>query len=354
MLEALIENKPAWLLASGDAPIIAISTRMRLARNLAGLPFPHRCTPKQRREIIATAVAALRQVPAFHDAGVFQLQELSALERQFLVERHLTSPEFAAQKEPAALLVSADQGCVVMIMEEDVLRLQVLECGLALERSWQCMDALDTALEQHLTYAFSPRYGYLTACPTNVGTGLRASVMLHLPALVHENAIGSVISAMGKVGIAVRGLYGERSDVRGNMFQISNQVTLGRAEADIVRQLSSLVDRIIEHETRLRDHLRRTAPHKLRNAVGRAYGTLRYAEILRSDEAAELLSLLLMGIDLQVFDDVDRSCISELLIDIQPAHLQLRSMRQELTPEDRDILRAELVRTRLEAHGRSH
>ena len=350
MMAALVAHKPAWLLTRSDAPMIAVSSRVRLARNLAALPFPLRATAKQREQIIEHVQAAARAVPELAGAHLLMLQTLSALDRQFLVERHLASPEFAAQDGPAALLVTPDQSFALMIIEEDHLRLQALAPGLALAQTWDVLDRLDSALEQHLAYAYSARYGYLTACPTNVGTGLRASVMVHLPALVQQRKIGAVISAVGKVGIAVRGLYGEQSDARGSLFQISNQITLGRAEGDIIQQLTHLISRVIEHETTLRDALRKNEPHQLRNAVGRAYGTLRYAEILKSDEATDLLSTLLMGIDLHVFETVDRRCIAELLIDIQPAHLQ-KFYGRELSSEQRDLMRATLVRERLQSHA---
>jgi protein arginine kinase len=263
-----------------------------------------------------------------------------------MVERHLVSPEFIAGEGPAALLVSADQSCAIMVNEEDHLRVQVLRPGMCLAATWACMDELDNELEQTLEYAFSSRYGYLTACPTNVGTGLRASVMLHLPALVHARKIGGMISAVGKVGVAVRGVYGEHSDARGNLFQVSNQVTLGRSEVDIVQQLEQIVERIMGHEERRRQMLIDEEPHGLRNSVGRAYGTLRYAEILTSEEATNLLSTLLMGIDLGVFDKVDRSAVTELLLDIQPAHLQVRSGRT-FEGEERDLKRAQFIRERL-------
>jgi len=347
-LDAILQHRPQWLVPTSPGGSIAVSTRVRLARNLADLPFPHRCTPSQRRDVIARVQAAAARTSVLRDARLYQLDALSPLDRQTLVERHLISPEFAAQDAPAALLVTADQSCALMINEEDHLRMQVLHEALQLDASWELMQRIEQELEAGLTFAFSAQYGYLTACPTNVGTGLRASVMLHLPALVHEHKMGSVISAVGKVGIAVRGLYGEQSDAYGNLFQVSNQITLGRSEAEIVRQLHHIVSRIIEHEQATREKLIRSAPHKLRNDVGRAYGTLKYAEILTSKEATELLSMLLMGIDLHILTDVSRARIADLLLEIQPAHLQ-RRCKQTLTSEQRDIARAALIRERLAA-----
>lgn len=345
-LDAILQHRPQWLVPTSPDGSIAVSTRVRLARNLADLPFPHRCTHDQRREVIARVQAAAARTSTLRDARLYQLEALSPLDRATLVERHLISPEFADQQHPAALLVTADQSCAVMINEEDHLRMQVLREDLHLEESWALMQRIEQELEASLPFAFSARYGYLTSCPTNVGTGLRASVMLHLPALVHERKMGSVISAVGKVGIAVRGLYGEQSEAYGNLFQVSNQITLGRSETEIVRQLHHIVSRVIEHEHATREKLIRTAPHKLRNDIGRAYGTLKYAEILTSKEATELLSMLLMGIDLKVLPGVSRACIAELLLEIQPAHLQ-RRCKKNMTSEERDIARAALIRERL-------
>ena len=346
MLKQLLNNPPAWLSHSTGEGTIAVSTRIRLARNLDSYPFPARCTDEQRREIVALVSAAAHKTAALAAARLLWLDELSPVDRLFLVERHLVSPEFVQQKAPAALLLSESETCAVMINEEDHLRIQALQPELALDQTWAFVDQLDTEFEQTLPYAYSARFGYLTACPTNVGTGLRASVMLHLPALVHEHKIGGVISAVGKVGIAVRGFYGENSEARGHLFQISNQVTLGRSEPDIIRQLTQIVKRIVEHEAKLREALIKNAPHQIRNDVGRAFGTLKYAEILTSDEATELLSMLLMGVDLQVFPGLDRATVSALLIDIQPAHLQLLC-GTELPREQRDLERAKIIRERL-------
>ena len=348
MLEHMLHHKPLWLVLPSDPDAsIAVSSRIRLARNLADLPFPQRCSSEQLRSVIDRVFAAADTTTFLHNADSYLLEELSSVERQLLVERHLVSPEFISSDQPAAVLISRDETCSLMINEEDHLRLQVLSPGMQLNEAWTVIDQLDTELEQLLPYAYSTRYGYLTVCPTNVGTGMRASIMLHLPALVHEHKIGSVMSAVGKIGIAVRGMYGEHSAARGNFFQLSNQITLGRSEQEIVHQLHHVVSSIIDHERKLRQSFLSAAPHKARNAVGRAYGTLKYAEILKSDEATDLLSTLLMGIDLNAFSTVDRSTISELLLDIQPAHLQ-KLCGKDLSSEERDVERARIIRARLQ------
>lgn len=346
MFEHMVQQRPPWLMTPLGSSI-AVSSRARLARNLAAFPFPSRCTDEQRREVVASIAAAARSTSLLASAELVDLERMDGIDRQFLVERHLVSPEFIAQNTPAALILTADQSIAVMINEEDHLRMQALKPGLAIEEAWAVIDALDTEIERALHYAFTSRYGYLTTCPTNMGTGLRASVMLHLPALVHERKISSVVATVGKIGMAVRGLYGEHSDALGNQFQISNQQTLGRAETDIVQQLHQVVDSIIAHESRMRDKLLDKEPHELRNAIGRAYGTLRYAEILKSDEATQLLSILLMGIDLQLFNKIDRGAIVELLLDNQPAHLQ-RMCGKIMNHEERDVMRATVIRQRLD------
>ena len=347
MLDDILNNKPLWLISrTGDEGSIAVSSRIRLARNLAETPFPHRCSDDQRREVIDRIVTAAGATSLMRTAAVYMLEELSTVDQQLLVERHLASPEFIKQGSPAALIISKDETCAIMINEEDHIRMQVLSPGMQLKEAWAIINQLDSELEEKLPFAYSTRYGYLTVCPTNVGTGMRASVMLHLPALVHEHKIGSVMSAVGKIGIAVRGMYGEHSAARGNFFQLSNQVTLGRSEQEIVHQLHQVVTSIIDHERRLREGFFRATPHKVRNAVGRAYGTLKYAEILKSDEATDLLSTLLMGIDLNAFTEVDRGTVSELLLDIQPAHLQ-KLCGKQLSTEERDVERATVIRARL-------
>ncbi|NLF38231.1 protein arginine kinase [bacterium] len=342
----MIQKRPPWLVASPGVPAIAISTRIRLARNIEAFPFPGRCSDDQRRDVISAVTEAAKGATALRTAQLLMIEALTPVDKQLLVERRLASPEFVRQAAPAALLVTPDETCSIMINEEDHLRMQVLRPELHIDHAWSSVDELDTQLEESLQYAYSSRFGYLTACPTNVGTGLRVSVMLHLPALVHEHKIGGVISAVGKIGIAVRGFYGENSEAQGHLFQVSNQVTLGRGESDIIRQLQQIVGRIIDHEAKLRETLIKNAPHQIRNDVGRAFGTLKYAEILTSQEATELLSVLLMGIDLHVFDEIDRATVSQLMIDTQPAHVQILCGK-ELTTEQRDLERARIIRERL-------
>jgi protein arginine kinase len=243
--------------------------------------------------------------------------------------------------------VDRKQSISIMINEEDHFRIQGIRPGLNLRSAFNLVDQVDTELEQELPYAFSPRFGYLTACPTNLGTGMRASVMLHLPALVLTDQISQVVKAVGKIGLAVRGLYGEGTEALGNLFQISNQHTLGEKEAEIIAQIEKVIEGVVRSENMARTKLREDSPTHLRDQVGRAYAILRHAHILSSKEALNLLSLLRLGADLDIIPDCDRGLLDMLLLEIQPAHLQLQADR-ELSPEERDIMRAEITRQRLQ------
>jgi protein arginine kinase len=249
------------------------------------------------------------------------------------------------------VVLNRQETLCLMINEEDHLRMQSLRPGLQLREAWAELDALDSALESHLEYAFSPEYGYLTACPTNVGTGIRVSAMLHLPGLVLTEQINPVIQSVNKLGLAVRGLYGEGTEALGNVFQVSNQMTLGESEQTILEKLDKVLRQIIEFEENARTTLVEKNPKMLFNHIGRAYGILANAHIIASKEAMNMLSLMRLGVDLGMFPGVDRSLTDELFLLIQPAHLQLLH-QEKLQAEERDILRADLIRNRLRSVSR--
>jgi protein arginine kinase len=282
-------------------------------------------------------------------AGAFSesMDTLTALERQILVERHLISREHAARSVGSGLVLSRDHSLCVMINEEDHLRMQSLRRGLQLRAAWQALDEVDTQLEGKLEYAFSHELGYLTACPTNLGTGIRVSAMLHLPALVLAEQMNQVITAVNKLGLAVRGLYGEGTEALGNVFQVSNQMTLGETEADIVERLNKVVAQLIEHEENARGALLEKKPKMVFNHVGRAYGILANAHSISSKEAMNLLSLMRLGIDLGCFPGSQRPLLDELFTATQPAHLQ-RQHTEKLSADERDLLRADMLRAQLE------
>lgn len=336
--------------ASGKCPIV-LMTRIRLARNLAARPFPGWAREAQRAEVLATCQEALRTASPMKQAVSAAVSELSELEKQILVERHLISRELSGSKEGAGVVINKDQTFSIMINEEDHLRIQVLRAGFQLKKAWNAINALDSDLEEKLDYAFSPRLGYLTACPTNLGTGMRASAMMHLPALVISNQMEKVVRAVNQLGMVVRGLFGEGSDASGSIFQISNQTTLGEPEEEIIKRLGSVLQSIVEHEINARGKILEADGPKLFDKIGRAYGILQNSHLLTSSEAMNLLSLLRLGVDLGVFPEESRAAIDRLLIEAQPGHVQYLA-RHDLESGKRDRLRAERLRQEFSTFAR--
>ncbi len=344
----LIKHPADWMKGSGPHSDIVMTSRVRLARNLRGYPFPGYSAEKQRIELLEMARPQVEALSEMKDGYSEEYAALSKIRKQVLVERHLISREHAARSTGCAVVVDRRQSVSIMINEEDHFRIQGIRPGLNLRGAFDLVDHVDTELEGTLPYAFDSRLGYLTACPTNLGTGMRASVMMHLPALVLTDQINQVIKAVGKIGLAVRGLYGEGTEALGNLFQISNQHTLGEKESEIITQIEKVIEGVIRSEQNARLKLKEDSPTMLRDQVGRAYAVLRYACILTSKEALNLLSMLRLGADLDIIPNCDRSLIDMLLLEIQPAHLQL-SANRELSPEDRDAMRAEITRAKLQS-----
>jgi protein arginine kinase len=335
-----------WLRGEGPHRQIVISSRVRLARNLRKRPFPGWAKKAERTSILELIRSHVEALPEMQESFSENLQDLSALDRQVLVERHLISREHAAKGGGSAVVVNRRQTVSIMINEEDHLRMQSIRSGLQLKQAFKLIDKIDSALESKLEFAFDPHLGYLTACPTNVGTGMRASAMLHLPGLVLSELINQVVQAVSKIGLAVRGLYGEGTEAMGNLFQISNQTTLGEKEDEIINRLSKVIETIIEKEHDARQILLQKKSNTLCDQVGRAYGILTYAHAMPSKEALNLLSIIKLGMDLGAFPEDQRLQIDELFIDTQPAHLQ-KSSQQKLNAEERDHLRAQIIRDRL-------
>jgi protein arginine kinase len=291
-----------------------------------------------------TCGGAVSATPQMKRSFRVSIGELSDLERQILVERHLISRELSATKSGAGVVISRDQAFSVMLNEEDHLRIQVLRAGFNLKKAWNAINDLDTALEERLDFAFSPTLGYLTACPTNIGTAMRASAMMHLPALVISNQMEKIVRAVNQLGMVVRGLFGEGSDASGSIFQISNQTTLGESEEDIIKRLGSVLQSIVEHELNARAKLIEADAGKLYDKIGRAYGILQNSHLLSSSEAMNLLSLIRLGVDLGAFPEANRSITDRLLIEAQPGHLQ-HAQKGEFDPAQRDLLRADRLRS---------
>jgi protein arginine kinase len=344
-IEILLNRNAEWLRGAGPEAKIVVSSRLRFARNISGFAFPGRAKAAARKQVRKHVEKKLGSSRLMHGSLYVHLDELEELDRQFLVERHLISREHARGDLGGALAIDNKEVISLMINEEDHLRMQVLYSGFQLREALSLINRLDDEMEAVMNYAFLPSVGYLTACPTNVGTALRASVMLHLPGLVFVNQINQVLQAIVKLGLAVRGLYGEGTEASGNLFQISNQVTLGITEEDIVTNLQKVINQIIGHEKKARQALYQKNRKALEDRVCRAYGLLSSARIISSKETIDLLSTLKLGLDFQLAD-FDLGSINELFIITQPAHLQ-KQARKELKPEERDILRADLIREKL-------
>ena len=325
---------------------IVLSSRVRLARNVKNWPFPGYAKKPDRVEALKTIRPAVESLPQMQGSFSETMDNLTALDKQILVERHLISREHAAKNAGSGLVLSKDEGLCVLINEEDHLRMQSLKPGLQLKEAWRSIDEFDSALEKKVEYAFNSELGYLTACPTNLGTGIRVSAMLHLPALVLSEQINQIVQAVNKLGLAVRGLYGEGTEALGNIFQVSNQMTLGEIENDIVERLSKVLAQLIEHEENARASLLEKKPKMVFNHVGRAYGVLANAHSISSKETMNLLSLMRLGVDLGLFGDAKLALVDELFIITQPAHLQ-RQFSEKLSAEERDLLRADMLRDRL-------
>jgi protein arginine kinase len=345
-IASILTSPGEWLSPHGGDHPIVISSRVRLARNLAKLHFPGWAKKTERIRILDEIKPEVDCLEQMQGSFSEQLNELSAVEKQVLVERHLISREHAAKGMGSAVVINATQSVSIMVNEEDHLRMQAISSGLDLQKTFRAIDAVDSALEAHLDFAFDSDLGYLTACPTNVGTGMRASAMVHLPGLVLSEQINQVVNSVNKIGLAVRGLYGEGTEAMGNLFQVSNQTTLGENENQIIDRLNKVIETLIQRENQARENLAATKRTMLMDQVGRAYGILTHAYSISSKEALNLLSLIRLGIDLGFFPEEGRIVINSLLMETQPAHLQHQS-QQKLAAEERDYVRADIVRGKL-------
>jgi protein arginine kinase len=345
-LESLTRTSGEWLKATGPDSDIVMSSRIRLARNLAEFPFPSRADDSVRADIEESLRNLILKSPAGRKLNYIVVSSLELIDRQMLVERQLISREHSETHGQRGVGISDEENVSIMINEEDHLRIQVLRSGFALDDCWLEIDAIDDAIEAERTYAFSDRLGYLTACPTNCGTGIRVSVLMHLPALVHTKEIQKVFQALQKINLAVRGLYGEGSQAMGDFYQISNQVTLGKSEEDLIRTIQDVVPNIVSYERRVRQALVSENKRGLHDQVSRAYGILKTARTISSEETMDLLSSVRLGINLGLIDDLEIPTINELFIHTQPAHLQ-KIRHEKLETVDRNVARADYIRQRL-------
>ncbi len=347
--DLLNNNYVYWMEASkGQDADIVISSRVRLARNLAKFPFPHLLNPEKGEKFIQLFNEVWRKIsPEMQGMTLLMFDQLSNLDRQILVEKHLISPNHAKNNSAySGVLVNDDGSLAIMINEEDHLRIQCFLPGLQLEESLDRAQQIDDALEGELSLAFDERRGYLTACPTNTGTGMRASVMLHLPAFVVSGQLNFLFQNISQLGMTVRGLYGEGTEVVGNLFQMSNQITLGQTEEDIRSKLTSVTGQIVEQERAMRQRIQSDMPYQLEDRVGRAYGILTNARVITSNEAMNMLSDLRLGVDLGIIKDIDVFALNQLLVAIRPAHLQKKA-GSEMEAFARDIKRAGVIKEKL-------
>ncbi len=338
-LEDLAGRCGEWLRGSGPESDIVISSRIRLARNLADFPFVRQCDDKDRTAIQQALCDAVEDGKELTDVSYINVDGLPIVDRQFLVERQLISRELADADGPRGVAINDGEKFSLMINEEDHLRIQVMNSGLDLDSAWEQINRIDDLIEARVTYAFHDSLGYLTACPTNVGTGMRVSVMLHLPALVITRQIEKVFRSLQKISLAVRGLYGEGSQAMGDFYQISNQITLGRSEDELIGQVAEVVPAMIDYERKAREFLVKESQKDLHDRVSRAYGTLCSAQTISSEETMMLLSSVRMGVNLGLIKDIEIPTINQLFIHTQPAHLQ-KLRGSELDTADRNIERA--------------
>lgn len=346
-LNDLLNHTSEWLKGSGPNSDIVISSRIRLARNLMKYPFPHWATKKQSEDASAEIGTVASKLEELKNTTSFRLSELDTVDKQFLVERHLMSIEHAQKSDSKAVIIDSDEIISIMVNEEDHLRIQVMQSGFNIFEAWNIINKLDDALAKELEYSFFSDWGYLTACPTNVGTGMRASVMLHLPALVMTRQINRVLAAISKLSFTTRGLFGEGTQATGNFFQISNQVSLGLSEDEIIENINGLIRQIIEQEHQAREAMISKNRAFIEDRVNRSFGILKSAYIISSDETIELLSMVRLGCDLGIVNKcMDRRSINELFIITQPAHLQ-KIQDKKLSQQERDVKRAELIREKL-------
>ncbi len=347
-VEDLIGQQGEWLKGTGPESDVVVSTRVRLARNLSRFPFLTTAPLGVRGDIEKHIRQRFEEVLAPRRIDYFPITRMNQVDRTFLFERHLISREHASGEGERGVAISHDEAVSIMVNEEDHLRIQVLRSGLQLDEAYDQIDKIDTLLAETLHYAFHTRFGFLTACPTNVGTGMRISVMLHLPAVVISKQVDRVLNSLQRLNYAVRGLYGEGTQPLGDFFQISNQITLGKSEHEITEELKKVVPTVLRFEREWRHKLLEEKSRELQDKVWRAYGILSHARTISSEETIELLSALRLGVNLKLISGIAPTTLNELFIATQPSHLQ-KLEKKGLSASERDEVRADLVRNKLKS-----
>ena len=340
----LLSRPCGWLSGSAPQGDLVLSSRIRMARNLSGRTFPQHSSRAVRAELVHEILDKTQSIEALDGGLRLWLERLEPLERQFLGERQLVSRDLVESPENRAVVVAPDESVSFMVNEEDHLRIQAIRSGLDLDSAYQAADALESDLDGRLDFAYSERFGFLTACPTNTGTGMRASVLIHLPGVVLAKESDKLLDSLRKQQLTIRGFYGEGSAAMGNFFQISNATTLGVREAAILQRLDQATRELVAWEERARDGLLRRARSLLEDKIWRSYGVLRHARMLTSQEALSHTSLLRLGVGMEILD-IPVQTLNEILIQSQPAHAQMLGRME--TPAERDAWRAEMVRKKL-------
>jgi len=344
-VNGLLQHTPRWTTESTEFDDIILSTRIRLARNIKSYPFPPNASNEELRLVASNLEKAGAKIHQIEEAGFLGFDQLSKTDAHVLVERRLISPGHAEAKHPRFAVIDKAEYISIMVNEEDHLRLQSIQPGLALQEAWRVISRLDDEISENIDYAFSTCYGYLTSCPTNTGTGMRASIQVHLPALTILEKVDRIIKELAPNEIAVRGFYGEGSEIMGNIYQISNQLTLGRTEKAIVSRLEVVAHKFIEFERKAREELYESEYVLLEDKVFRSFAILQNARIMNSQEFLTHLSMVRLGVDMELITNIDGAMLNELAIVTQPAHME--KMHSGLTnAEQRDVFRAQIIRSR--------
>ncbi len=347
-IQDLLWNFGNWLTREDEHSDTIISSRVRLARNLHGVPFPNRASRDQLEGVQGNVRNACERSETFDKASYFEINDLREWDCKYFVERRLASPRLIDNAVASTLIIGAREDTSVMVNEEDHLRLQCIEAGLGIQDAWTKISKVDDELEEHLAFCYSKNYGYLTACPTNLGTGMRVSIIVHLPGLSAVGEVNDVIENLPASEIAVRGFYGEGTESIGNVYQISNQLTLGRTESNVIERMIDTASKLTKLERTARDEFMSKSHTRLEDMVFRALAILKSARIMTSLEAMDLLSAVRFGRELGIVDNISRLAINQLMVLVQPAHLQ-KIYDRDLNAEDRDICRAEFIQQNLQA-----
>lgn len=325
---------------------IVLTSRIRLARNIEKVPFPHMLSEEQAQRIINDISSTLISENNHGNLKITRLNELSQIQRQSMVEKHLISKELAKNYKNAAVITDDNENVSIMINEEDHIRLQVIYHGLKIKEAYEHACKIDDEIESKVEFAYDEKLGYLTSCPTNVGTGMRASVMVHLPGLSATKNINNIINSVGQFGMTIRGLYGEGSNAMGNIYQISNQVTLGLSEEEILNNLLAVTNKIIDQEKMTRNLIAEKQEIEFEDDIYRSLGILRYSRMIDGSECLNLLSRVRMGVEMGIIKDIEMKKLNELLFRVQPATIQVE-LNRLMNTRERDIFRAKMVREAL-------